>query len=55
METLKIGKQNKLLLMQLEKELDFIIEEGEAAFYGPKLDFMVGMPWVESGNLELFK
>ncbi|RDK83215.1 threonine--tRNA ligase [Marinirhabdus gelatinilytica] len=24
-----------------EKELDFIIEEGEAAFYGPKLDFMV--------------
>ena len=24
-----------------EKKLDFIIEEGEAAFYGPKLDFMV--------------
>ena len=24
-----------------EKELDFVIEEGEAAFYGPKLDFMV--------------
>ena len=24
-----------------EKNLDFIIEEGEAAFYGPKLDFMV--------------
>ena len=24
-----------------EKELDFIIEKGEAAFYGPKLDFMV--------------
>ncbi|MEO9484848.1 MAG: threonine--tRNA ligase [Ekhidna sp.] len=24
-----------------EKELDFVIEYGEAAFYGPKLDFMV--------------
>ena len=24
-----------------EKKLDFVIEEGEAAFYGPKLDFMV--------------
>jgi threonyl-tRNA synthetase len=24
-----------------EKNLDFVIEEGEAAFYGPKLDFMV--------------
>ena len=24
-----------------EKKLDYIIEEGEAAFYGPKLDFMV--------------
>ena len=24
-----------------EKELDYVIEEGEAAFYGPKLDFMV--------------
>ena len=24
-----------------QKNLDFIIEEGEAAFYGPKLDFMV--------------
>ena len=24
-----------------EKYLDFVIEEGEAAFYGPKLDFMV--------------
>ena len=24
-----------------KKSLDFIIEEGEAAFYGPKLDFMV--------------
>ncbi|MEX0288990.1 MAG: threonine--tRNA ligase [Flavobacteriaceae bacterium] len=24
-----------------EKELNFVIEEGEAAFYGPKLDFMV--------------
>jgi threonyl-tRNA synthetase len=24
-----------------DKELDFVIEEGEAAFYGPKLDFMV--------------
>ncbi|MEJ2585452.1 MAG: threonine--tRNA ligase, partial [Robiginitalea sp.] len=24
-----------------EKELDFVIEPGEAAFYGPKLDFMV--------------
>ena len=24
-----------------DKELDYIVEEGEAAFYGPKLDFMV--------------
>ena len=24
-----------------DKELDFVIESGEAAFYGPKLDFMV--------------
>lgn len=24
-----------------EKELDYVIEKGEAAFYGPKLDFMV--------------
>lgn len=24
-----------------DKELDYVVEEGEAAFYGPKLDFMV--------------
>ena len=24
-----------------EKGLDYVIESGEAAFYGPKLDFMV--------------
>ncbi|WP_339611073.1 threonine--tRNA ligase, partial [uncultured Planktosalinus sp.] len=24
-----------------DKDLDFVLEEGEAAFYGPKLDFMV--------------
>ena len=40
---LKIGtKLNKLLSMQLTiKDLTPCIEYGEAAFYGPKLDFMV--------------
>jgi threonyl-tRNA synthetase len=33
--------QQAILEAAQEKGLNFIIEEGEAAFYGPKLDFMV--------------
>jgi len=33
--------QNVLKKVATEKELDFIEEEGEAAFYGPKLDFKI--------------
>ncbi|MDE3744115.1 threonine--tRNA ligase [Maribacter polysaccharolyticus] len=33
--------ENAIINAAKEKELDFIIESGEAAFYGPKLDFMV--------------
>lgn len=33
--------ENAIINAAKEKGLDFIIEEGEAAFYGPKLDFMV--------------
>ncbi len=40
----------------LEKELDIVVEEGEAAFYGPKLDFMVrdaiGRKW-QLGTVQL--
>ncbi|MFH6601840.1 threonine--tRNA ligase [Maribacter algicola] len=41
--------ENAIINAAKEKGLDFVIEEGEAAFYGPKLDFMVkdalGRPW----------
>ncbi len=33
--------ENAIINAAKEKGLDFIIEQGEAAFYGPKLDFMV--------------
>ena len=33
--------ENAIINAAKDKGLDFIIEEGEAAFYGPKLDFMV--------------
>ncbi len=33
--------ENAILEAAKEKELEYIIEKGEAAFYGPKLDFMV--------------
>ena len=38
-----------------EKGLETVVEYGEAAFYGPKLDFMVKMQLVERGNLEQSK
>ena len=33
--------ENAIIRAASDKGLEFIIEEGEAAFYGPKLDFMV--------------
>ncbi|WP_299050379.1 threonine--tRNA ligase [uncultured Polaribacter sp.] len=33
--------ENAIISAAKDKGLDFVIEEGEAAFYGPKLDFMV--------------
>ncbi|WP_276391416.1 threonine--tRNA ligase [Eudoraea chungangensis] len=33
--------ENAILNAAKEKDLNYVIEEGEAAFYGPKLDFMV--------------
>ncbi len=33
--------ENAIINAAREKGLDFVIEKGEAAFYGPKLDFMV--------------
>ncbi|MGB5435021.1 MAG: threonine--tRNA ligase, partial [Maribacter sp.] len=33
--------ENAIINAAREKGLDFVIESGEAAFYGPKLDFMV--------------
>ncbi|CAM1373435.1 Threonine--tRNA ligase [Tenacibaculum litopenaei] len=33
--------ENAIINAAKDKGLDFVIEEGEAAFYGPKLDFMV--------------
>ena len=39
-ETWKIAEK-AIINAAKDKGLDFIIEEGEAAFYGPKLDFMV--------------
>ena len=33
--------ENAIISAAKDKELDYVIEEGEAAFYGPKLDFMV--------------
>ena len=33
--------ENAIISAATDKGLDFVIEEGEAAFYGPKLDFMV--------------
>jgi threonyl-tRNA synthetase len=33
--------ENAIINAATEKGLDFVIESGEAAFYGPKLDFMV--------------
>lgn len=39
-ETWEIA-ENAIINAAKDKGLDFIIEQGEAAFYGPKLDFMV--------------
>ncbi|NVK53269.1 MAG: threonine--tRNA ligase [Flavobacteriaceae bacterium] len=33
--------ENAILSAAKDKGLDYVVEEGEAAFYGPKLDFMV--------------
>ena len=33
--------ENAIINAAKEKELNYVIEYGEAAFYGPKLDFMV--------------
>lgn len=33
--------ENAILNAAKEKNLNYVVEEGEAAFYGPKLDFMV--------------
>jgi len=33
--------ENAIISAAKDKGLDYIVEEGEAAFYGPKLDFMV--------------
>ncbi|NNE77729.1 MAG: threonine--tRNA ligase, partial [Pricia sp.] len=33
--------ENAIINAAKEKGLEFVVEEGEAAFYGPKLDFMV--------------
>ncbi|MFK7813493.1 MAG: threonine--tRNA ligase [Maribacter sp.] len=33
--------ENAIINAATEKGLDFVIEKGEAAFYGPKLDFMI--------------
>ncbi|MGJ8684088.1 MAG: threonine--tRNA ligase [Nonlabens sp.] len=33
--------ENAIISAAKDKGLDYVIEEGEAAFYGPKLDFMV--------------
>ena len=40
---MKTGRKQNLQLLKLaaEKGLDTVVEYGEAAFYGPKLDFMV--------------
>jgi threonyl-tRNA synthetase len=41
--------QNQIIEVAKENNLDFYIEEGEAAFYGPKIDFMatdaIGREW----------
>jgi threonyl-tRNA synthetase len=39
-ETWEIA-ENAIISAATDKGLNFVIEEGEAAFYGPKLDFMV--------------
>ncbi|CAL2088817.1 threonine--tRNA ligase [Tenacibaculum sp. 190524A02b] len=39
-ETWELAEQ-AIINAAKDKNLDFVIEEGEAAFYGPKLDFMV--------------
>ncbi len=36
-----IKAENAILNAAKEKELDYVVEYGEAAFYGPKLDFMI--------------
>ena len=45
--------EKAILNATIEKGLDYVIEKGEAAFYGPKLDFMVkdalGRSW-QIGN-----
>ena len=41
--------ENAIISAASDKGLNYVIEEGEAAFYGPKLDFMVkyalGLSW----------
>jgi threonyl-tRNA synthetase len=52
---MKTGKSKMLLSMLLQTRFKTVIEYGEAAFYGPKLDFMVkdalGRQWNNSSGL----
>jgi threonyl-tRNA synthetase len=42
LDLMKIGKKQKMQLSMLpKKRSNTVVEYGEAAFYGPKLDFMV--------------
>ena len=39
--TVKEKAENAIISAAKEKNLNYVVETGEAAFYGPKLDFMV--------------
>ena len=45
----------QLLMLLKIKDLNTVVEYGEAAFYGPKLDFMVKDALGRSWQLEQFK
>jgi threonyl-tRNA synthetase len=54
---MKIGKKPKmpLSMQHADKGLNTVVEYGEAAFYGPKLDFMVKDALGRQWQLEQFK
>lgn len=50
-----MGNSRKRIKKALEHEnMEYVINEGDGAFYGPKIDFHIKIVWEEIGNVEQY-